>query len=184
MGVAVQERFLKPGPSNSLGVGIPNSVRAMLRVPDFYEAWMGGGSPRPAAPLVPRTILLQVSLAVSKVNGCRYCTVHQIVGLRKQGVEIGKLLSLDKNDDALSPEEKAAVTFARKLSKSPGALTEADRAALQSAFPGKAAFEVLQQTCRFAFMNRFTDTLGLPSEDEAVHIYREVFGEAAQKVKK
>ena len=185
-GVLVQERFGKPGPSNSLGVGIPNSVRAMLRVPDFYEAWMGGWSPRPAAPapLVSRTILLQVSLAVSRINGCRYCTVHQIVGLRKQGVEIGRLLSLEKSDDALTPEERAAVTFARKLSKSPGALTEADRAALQSAFPGKAAFEVLQQTCRFAFMNRFTDTLGLPSEDEAIHIYREVFGTAPQKVKK
>lgn len=174
-GIAIQERFGKPGPSNSLGVGIPNSVRAMVRVPDLYQAWLGRQTPAGPGP-VPRSTLLQVSLAVSTVNGCRYCVLHQVVGLRRQGVEIGKLVALQKDDSALTPDEKAAVDFARKLTKSPGALGDADRAALQTAFPGAAAFEVLHQTCRFAFMNRFTDGLRLPSEDEAVHIYREVYG--------
>ena len=120
--------------------------------------------------------MLQVSLAVSQANGCRYCVLHQVQGLRRQGVEIGKLLALEKSDSALSPDEKAAVDFARKLTKAPGTLTEADRAVLQKSFPGPAAFEVLHQTCRFAFMNRFTDGLRLPSEDEAIKTYRAVYG--------
>lgn len=173
MASSILERA-KSGPTNSLGIAIANSQRAMVRVPDIHAAWMGTPSSTPT--LVPRTTLLQVSLAVSQANGCRYCVLHQVQGLRRQGVEIGKLLALEKDDHALSPEEKAAVDFARKLTKNPGQLNEPDRVALQKAFPGPAAFEVLHQTCRFAFMNRFTDGLRLPSEDEAVKTYREVYG--------
>lgn len=178
MAGAILERWGPGGAgSASLGVGIPNSIRAMVRVPDLYEAWLGRWQTNPARPpLVPRTTLLQVSLAVSTINGCRYCVLHQVSGLRRQGVEIGKLMALQKDDAALTPEEKAAVDFARKLTRDPAGVTEADRTALQARFPGAAAFEVLQQTCRFAFMNRFTDGLRLPSEDEAVHVYRETYG--------
>ena len=175
MAVTMEERRKNAdiSPKNGLGIGIANSQRAMVRVPDIQAAWSGRfGSGR----LVPRSTMLQVSLAVSKVNGCRYCVLHQVMGLRRQGVEIGKLLAMEKSDDALAPEEKAAVDFARKLTRSPGALTQEDRAALEKSFPGKAAFEVLNQTCTFAFMNRFTDGLRLPSEDEAVKIYLETYG--------
>ena len=41
--------------------------------------------------------------------------------------------------------------------------------------PG-GALEVLLQTCTFAFMNRFTDGLQLPSEDEAIKVYLETYG--------
>ena len=181
MAAGLLERAKNPAAS-SLGIALANSQRAMVRVPDIHEAWMGGwtaarpaGSPAPP-PLVTRTTMLQVSLAVSQANGCRYCVLHQVQGLRRQGVEVGKLLALQKSDSALSPDEKAAVDFARKLTKAPGALMEEDRLALQMFFPGAAAFEVLHQTCRFAFMNRFTDGLRLPSEDEAVKTYREVYG--------
>ena len=33
------------------------------------------------------------------------------------------------------------------------------------------------QTCNFAFMNRFTDGLRLPSENEALPVYQETHGE-------
>ncbi|WP_309714232.1 carboxymuconolactone decarboxylase family protein [Armatimonas sp.] len=178
MAATLLERAKNPAAS-SLGIAIANSQRAMVRVPDIHEAWTTPTRPAGSPPLpviVPRTTMLQVSLAVSQANGCRYCVLHQVQGLRRQGVEIGKLLALEKSDSALSPDEKAAVDFARKLTKTPGAVIEADRLALQRFFPGPAAFEVLHQTCRFAFMNRFTDGLRLPSEDEAVKTYREVYG--------
>jgi hypothetical protein len=37
---------------------------------------------------------------------------------------------------------------------------------------------VLLQTSAFSFMNRFTDGLRLPSEDEAIRVYKEVYGTA------
>ncbi len=178
MATNLLERAKNPAASG-LGIAIANSQRAMVRVPDIHEAWMGGWGARSSTPspsAVSRTILLQVSLAVSTVNGCRYCVLHQVQGLRRQGIEVGKLLALQKNDDALTPEEKAAVDFARKLTRAPATLTEEDRVALSKQFPDAKAFDVLHQTCRFAFMNRFTDGLRLPSEDEAVKTYRETYG--------
>jgi alkylhydroperoxidase family enzyme len=104
--------------------------------------------------------------------------LHQISGLRKQGVDVAKLVALEKSDAALAPDERAAVVFARKLTTSPVSVTEADRVALAVHFPGALAYDVLYQVCRFAFMNRFTDTLRLPSEDEAVNVYKETFGKS------
>jgi len=109
-------------------------------------------------------------------NGCRYCTIHQVVGLRSLGVDPTKLLAMEKDDSALTPREKTAVVFARKLTSTPWATTDADYATLKKEFRDQGALEVLLQTCNFSFMNRFTDGLHLPSEDEAIKIYRDVYG--------
>ena len=84
----------RPGPANDqaaqaqrLGLGMANSQRAMLRAP---------GSPGVARvrhgcgeKAVGRDIELQVSFAVSMANQCRYCTLHQVLGLRRLGVDPG-----------------------------------------------------------------------------------------------
>jgi alkylhydroperoxidase family enzyme len=109
-------------------------------------------------------------------NECRYCTLHQVLGLRRLGVDPAKLVAMQKDDSALTPRELAAVKFARKLTATPGSTTDADYAALKGEFGDRGALEVLVQTCTFAFMNRFTDGLRLPSEDEAVRVYLETYG--------
>ncbi len=50
-------------------------------------------SARPSATdeQVGRDIKLQVSFAVSMANECRYCTLHQVLGLRRLGVDPAKL---------------------------------------------------------------------------------------------
>ena len=92
------------------------------------------------------------------------------------GVSPGKLLEMQKDDKALTPRELTAVIFARKLTRDPASMTDADYAPLRAEFGDRGALEVVLQTCNFAFMNRFTDNLGLPSEDEAVKVYRDVYG--------
>lgn len=72
--------------------------------------------------------------------------------------------------------EVTAVVFARKLTRDPASVTDADYALLRAEFGDRGALEVVLQTCNFAFMNRFTDNLGLPSEDEAVKVYHDVYG--------
>jgi alkylhydroperoxidase family enzyme len=109
-------------------------------------------------------------------NGCRYCTIHQVVGLRRLGVDPTKLLAMEKDDSALTPRERTAVAFARKVTGSPSTVTDADYATLKAEFREQGALEVLLQTCNFSFMNRFTDGLHLPSEDEAIKVYRDVYG--------
>ena len=168
-------------PKQSLGVGIANSQRAMMRVPDFQATWRDYGTANRAGWTIDRNIQLQISFAVSMANGCRYCTLHQVLGLRRLGVEVGKLMAMKKDDSALTPRELTAVEFARKLTKQPNSTTDADFAKLKKEFGEQGAVEVIMQTGNFAFMNRFTDGLRLPSEDEAVKTYQEVYGDGTYK---
>ena len=109
-------------------------------------------------------------------NGCRYCTIHQVVGLRRLGVDPTKLLAMEKDDAALTPREKTAVLVRTQADGEPVDVTDADYATLRAEFKEQGALEVLLQTCNFSFMNRFTDGLRLPSEDEAIKTYREIYG--------
>ncbi len=178
-------KVLNPAPApkgGSLGIGIANSQRAMLRVPDLADSWWGYWRALREKTKLPRTTQLHISFAVSMANGCRYCTLHQVAGLRRQGVDITKLLSMQKEDAMLSPKELSAVVFARKLTKAPGAMSAADYNALKTGLGDEQeALDALLQTCAFSFMNRFTDGLRLPSEEEAVKVYQEVYGDGSYK---
>jgi AhpD family alkylhydroperoxidase len=158
------------------GSGLVNSQRAMNLVPDITAAWRAFTGTTGTDAVVSRELKLHVSFAVSMANGCRYCTLHQVQGLRRLGVSPEKLLKMQKDDTALTAQELSVVTFARKLTRDPVSVTDADFAKLRSEFGDRGALELVLQTCNFAFMNRFTDNLGLPSEDEAIRVYREVYG--------
>lgn len=181
---AIQASKDQNSPSASWNIGIANSQRAMLHAPAMYAAWRQFGAAAQEYAAVSREIKLQISFAVSTANGCRYCTMHQVLGLRKLGVSPAKLLAMEKDDAALTPPELSAVVFARKLTAEPAGITDDDYQRLRTVFKDQGAMEVLMQTCNFAFMNRFTDGLRLPSEDEAVKTYRETYGADWQKKKK
>ena len=168
-------------PQQGLGLGIANSQRAFLRVPALGQAWREFGFQNRANWTIERNIQLQISFAVSMANGCRYCTLHQVLGLRRLGVDPKKLLAMKKDDSALTPRELTAVEFARKLTTQPGSVTDADFEKLKKEFGEQGAVEVVLQTGAFAFMNRFTDGLRLPSEDEAVKNYQETYGDGTYK---
>jgi AhpD family alkylhydroperoxidase len=167
--------------AQGLGLGMANSQRAMLRAPALALAWREYGRSVRSDEQVGRDIKLQVSFAVSMANQCRYCTLHQVLGLRRLGVDPAKLIAMKKDDSVLTPREKVAVVFARKLTKTPGSMTDEDYQTLVTEFGSRGALEVMLQTCAFAFMNRFTDGLQLPSEDEAIRVYQETYGGAWQK---
>jgi AhpD family alkylhydroperoxidase len=167
--------------AQGLGLGIANSQRAFLRVPALGQAWREFGFQNRQNWTIDRNIQLQISFAVSMANGCRYCTLHQVLGLRRLGVDPKKLLAMKKDDAALTPRELTAVEFARKLTKQPASVTDEDFEKLKKEFGEQGATEVVLQTGAFAFMNRFTDGLRLPSEDEAVKTYQETYGDGTYK---
>lgn len=162
--------------ASGLGLGIANSQRAMMLVPDLQAAWRAYGTTARANSKIGREIQLHVSFAVSMANGCRYCILHQVLGLKRQGVDPAKLQAMKKDDSKLTPRELTAVSFARKLTAKPNSITDADYEALRKEFGDYGALEIVLQTGAFAFMNRFTDNLRLPSEDEAIHVYKEIYG--------
>jgi AhpD family alkylhydroperoxidase len=160
----------------SLGLNIANSERAMLWSPEIAQAWWTYGRTVRQTIELPREMMLQVSFAVSMANGCRYCILHQVLGLRKQGISAEKLVSMRKDDSSLTPREFIAVQFARALTRNPPAVSDTDYDKLKAEFGDTGALDILFQACTFAFMNRFTDGLKMPSEDVAVQTYREVYG--------
>ena len=168
--------------ANSLNVGFANSMRAMLLSPAAATAWGNYGTAAREYATVNRAIKLHISFAVSMANGCRYCSLHQVLGLRREGVDPVKLQAMAKDDKALSPRELKATVFARKLTAAPNTITDADYETLRKEFGEQGALEVVQQTCNFAYMNRFTDGLRLPSEDEAINVYKETYGKSFQEV--
>jgi AhpD family alkylhydroperoxidase len=173
----MQESLNNPkNPASSWRIGFANSMRAMLRSPEIAQAWRDYGSSVRQSAAIDRELQLQVSFAVSMANGCRYCTLHQVLGLHRVGVSMSKLMAMKKDDNSLTPRERTAVLFARKLTRDPVSISDADYAELRAEFGDRGASDVVLQTCAFAFMNRFTDGLRLPSEDEAVRVYREVYG--------
>src|SRR5262249_3697578 len=99
-------------------------------------------------------------------------------------VNPAKLMAMAKDDSALTPRELTAVSFARKITRDPAKLTKEDYAALVAEFKEQGALEVLLQCGNFAYMNRFTDGLRLPSEDEAIKVYQETYGKRFEEVRK
>jgi hypothetical protein len=55
-----------------LGIGIANSQRAFLLVPDVTKAWRAYTATSREYNTVSREIKLHVSFAISMLNGCRY----------------------------------------------------------------------------------------------------------------
>jgi AhpD family alkylhydroperoxidase len=164
-------------------IGIANSQRAFLLVPGISRRWRAYTTTTRIYESVNRELKLHVSFAISMANGCRYCTLHQVLGLRRLGVDPSKLMAMVKDDSALTRRELTAVTFARKITREPAKLTKSDYEALVSEFKEQGALEVLLQCGNFAYMNRFTDGLRLPSEDEAIKTYHETYGKSFEALR-
>jgi AhpD family alkylhydroperoxidase len=171
-------------PTNNWNIGIANSQRAFLLAPGISRLWRAYTTTTRKYESVSREIKLHVSFAISMANGCRYCTLHQVLGLRRLGVDPAKLMAMAKDDSALTQRERTAVTFARKITREPAHMTKDDYAALVSEFKEQGALEVLLQCGNFAYMNRFTDGLRLPSEDEAIKTYQETYGKGFEDPRK
>ncbi|MFL5342381.1 MAG: carboxymuconolactone decarboxylase family protein [Gemmataceae bacterium] len=69
---------------------------------------------------------------------------------------------------SFSPAERAAFTFARKLSVEPAAVTPADAAELRRHFGPERAIDVIWWACRCHYMTRVADAFQLPLERENV----------------
>lgn len=94
LALAGAKQALNQPQQQGLGIGIANSQRAMMRVPDLQAAWRDFGNQNRQTWSIERNIQLQISFAVSMANGCRYCTLHQVLGLRRLGVDPKKLLAM------------------------------------------------------------------------------------------
>jgi uncharacterized peroxidase-related enzyme len=124
---------------------------------------------------IPSWMLETIGAYVSILNGCGYCTAHHLEGLRAliqdadRANTIFGALAADKPDFAFQGRELAMLRYARELTLTPRAMTEASVAALREAgLEDGEILEVNQVTAYFAYANRMVNGLGIDTTDEIV----------------
>lgn len=85
--------------------------------------------------------------------------------------------------DTLDPRRRAALAFARKLTRSPAQVSKADVDALRAELSEKEVVQLVFAICHFNTMNRLADAFGVPLEPTNVFAQRKRPAPAAGEVK-
>ncbi|MEM7005422.1 MAG: peroxidase-related enzyme [Pseudomonadota bacterium] len=123
--------------------------------------------------VLPKWVLEMIGVSVSLLNGCDYCATHHSAGLRKLiGDEKAStiLKALRTGDISAVPIDeryKAALTYAAKLTRTPGDMVEADVDTLRSiGFDDGEILEINQVTAYFNYGNRTSLGLGASTKND------------------
>jgi uncharacterized peroxidase-related enzyme len=112
-----------------------------------------------------RKLYEMIYLRVSLINGCHYCSQHHIASSKRAGLTAEDWSALKSGDYArFSEKERAALTYAEKLTRTPGEITADDFAALKAAFNEPEIVDIHLLIGLANLTNRFTAPLGLELE--------------------
>ncbi|MEM1184663.1 MAG: peroxidase-related enzyme [Planctomycetota bacterium] len=113
---------------------------------------------------VTRTEREMIGVTVSRLNGCTYCRRHHTEGLTRFLPDDRKHVAEELeggSTSSLTPRERAMVTWADKLTRTPEAMTQADADALREAgLTDREILDVAQAAAYFAYANRIVLGLG------------------------
>ncbi|MEM8788097.1 MAG: carboxymuconolactone decarboxylase family protein [Pseudomonadota bacterium] len=186
---------LRPAIEATLGGFVPNSLYVMAHNPDLligFGALSRGvfrGSPRTriggvaalraAARQIWRAWRLRrdppleeglralIFLAASLSAGCRYCQAHSVTQAQDRGIgqeKIDDILRFDTSPH-FTAAERAALAVAFAANEVPGAVTEAQFAALRAEFTAQQIVDIVAAIAYIAFLNRWNDTFATVLED-------------------
>ncbi len=125
---------------------------------------------------IPKWFLEALGVYVSALNSCGYCVDHHFAGMKR-------LIDDDEKSDAiraaidtgdigaapLTPQEMAAMKYARLLTKAPATLVEADVKALRKAGWDDGQILEINQVCAyFSYANRTVLGLGCSTDGDVI----------------
>lgn len=106
-----------------------------------------------------------IYLRVSFINGCRYCTQHHLASSKRVGLTAEDWTGLKAgNYSRYGEKERAALTYAEKLTRVPHEIVETDFDELKKHFQDAEIVDIHMLTGLANLTNRFTDPLGLELE--------------------
>ena len=127
---------------------------------------------------IPTWFQEAVSSYVSMLNDCAYSYANHwknaahLIGDADRAGEIETALQARKPEQAFEGAELALMRYAEKLTLSPGAMVEADVAALRDAgLDDGAILEANQIICYFNYVNRSINGLGVTTAGDIVGYY-------------
>jgi uncharacterized peroxidase-related enzyme len=125
---------------------------------------------------LPVWFLECIGIRVSLLNGCAYCADHHSVGLKRQlksdeerFAAYREQLDQEFPGQPFTEEEQGALAYAKKLTLSPGSITQDDIEALKSSgLKDGQILEINQVTAYFAYANRTVTGLGVDTSGEVL----------------
>ena len=128
---------------------------------------------------LPLWFLECVAVATSLLNRCDYSFAHHWTNARKlirdeaRAAEMLQALRDDQPERAFAGKELALLRYARKLTRSPGALERADVDACRDAGADDGEILEVNQVCAyFNYSNRLLNGIGVDTEGDTVGYYK------------
>jgi len=121
--------------------------------PPLYTAVIGPGS-------VSRRVKILLYLACSYANTCPFCVASNLPGAHKAGITEDEIRAVQaENDDAFPPAERAAIAYARELTKTAHAKTTTEE--LRAHYADEQIVEITMVIGVANLTNRFNNGLGI-----------------------
>jgi len=142
---------------------VNNALARRLHLPESVTSLVMGSIRDPAMTL-PDALAVELFWVTSRSNDCHYCLGHQEFKLERLGVDEARRLALDTDWGGFPDDERAALTFARKLTLEPHRITDTDVGSLITHFGPLRALEVVWLVSRYHATNCWTHSVGIPQE--------------------
>jgi uncharacterized peroxidase-related enzyme len=105
-----------------------------------------------------------IAVVVSSANRCYYCQVAHGQAVRELSGDpaLGELLIMNYRAAVLTPRQRAMLDFAHKMTVSPEAIVEEDRAALRTAgFDDRSIWDIASVAAFFNMTNRVATAIDM-----------------------
>jgi alkylhydroperoxidase family enzyme len=116
--------------------------------------------------LTPR-LKAQIAWISARHDRAWYALGHARARLAELGVSDDAIFALGDADAEVTPAERAALDFTRKLTVDPALIDDDDFTKLRSLYSDREVAELVYQITNAAFFNRLTEVSGLRLEDGA-----------------
>ena len=146
-----------PSWARMLARSLPKTTAALLEL-DYAQ--------RAKNPLDPK-LRAAMRLVAAHANGCDYAEAYAAADATRAGLGVEAVKGLASGDfSAFNDDEKAALTFARKITLESSKVTDEEFAALVKAYGEKKAAAMVLTMAYANFQDRFLIVLGAPIEDD------------------
>jgi alkylhydroperoxidase family enzyme len=140
--------------ARTLAATLPATTAAMLELDYLHRA---------RSPLDPK-LRAKMRWVAARANHSAYGEAYARADLRRAGLGEAAILALEKGEPALSSAERAALTFARKMTEEASSVTDAEVAQLMGHYGDKQVVAMVLLLAYANFQDRLILTLGLSLE--------------------
>ncbi len=140
----------------------PVGARALL---EYHDALLRGPSPLTVA---QRELL---AAYVSGLNACNYCHgAHRVIAeIHGMDADVLERLMMDPVAAGVEPVLLPILGYVRKLTESPGRITDSDaQAVFEAGWNEEALFHAISVCALFNFMNRIVEGCGVSTDEQVL----------------